>query len=264
MLWRWLPAHIEATKSVAAASAFVVPATNKDADINHDSCKNPSRSGLWCIHFTHNLCYCGDIKYSQGQACFFDVAGSGFRTIRCVWVLLMLDQFIPDTQLGDHHSNSRWLGHALKAVRQHRSFTTSQIASQLGLALRTYERWETGDAPVTIASIVRFAIVVDCDPVALILSVFMRNPDFAVDAADNKLALMVTMILGDLHDLAGGGLQHLGKSEILRHLHTVLEALGKSAHQMSGNADQWMHNRLTIWAQRDLDMPQTRKRQYRK
>jgi hypothetical protein len=82
---------------------------------------------------------------------------------------------------------------------------------------------------------------------AILFAVVSRNVDFALDAADNKLALMVTIAVTDLHDLAHGDLRRLGKSEILKHLQVVMEALGKSALDMSGPADDWISDRMNNW-----------------
>jgi transcriptional regulator with XRE-family HTH domain len=157
--------------------------------------------------------------------------------------------------LADPDAQSHVLAQAIKSVRLLRGRSTADLAKALGLSLRTYERWESGDAHLSFASVIRFAEVTDSDPIALVIAMIIRDPDFAVDAADNKLALMVVMTLADLHGVAGDKLRHLTKTEIRKHLQVVLQALGTSALQTSESADDWIAARLAAWSAIAVDGP---------
>ena len=84
------------------------------------------------------------------------------------------------------------LSAAVKAVRKHRGMTTAEVASAMNMALRTYERFESGATRLNLDHIHRFAAATNSDPYALILSVVIGS---ARRCADNKMATILTVAI---------------------------------------------------------------------
>ncbi|MGV9006062.1 MAG: helix-turn-helix domain-containing protein [Brevundimonas sp.] len=87
------------------------------------------------------------------------------------------------------------LSAAVKAVRKHRGMTTAEVANAMNMALRTYERFESGATRLNLDHIHRFAAATNSDPYALILSVVIGSPELARRCADNKMATILTVAI---------------------------------------------------------------------
>ena len=63
------------------------------------------------------------------------------------------------------------------------------------MALRTYERFESGATRLNLDHIHRFAAATNSDPYALILSVVIGSSELARRCADNKMATILTVAI---------------------------------------------------------------------
>ncbi len=93
------------------------------------------------------------------------------------------------------------LGAALRAVRKARRLRTSEVARGMGMQLRTYQRLEEGTGPFDLDHIKQFADVTDSDPFAIVASIWLQSPAFAVRTIDNKPLVVFTLALRDFHDV---------------------------------------------------------------
>ncbi|OHC95332.1 MAG: hypothetical protein A2792_04185 [Sphingomonadales bacterium RIFCSPHIGHO2_01_FULL_65_20] len=73
--------------------------------------------------------------------------------------------------------------------------TTAEVASAMNMALRTYERFESGATRLNLDHIHRFAAATNSDPYALILSVVIGSSELARRCADNKMATILTVAI---------------------------------------------------------------------
>ena len=87
------------------------------------------------------------------------------------------------------------LSAAVKAVRKHRGMATTEVARAMNMALRTYERFESGATRLNLDHIHRFAAATNSDPYALILSVVIGSSELARRCADNKMATILTVAI---------------------------------------------------------------------
>lgn len=94
-------------------------------------------------------------------------------------------------------SQSALLGAALRAVRRARGLRAGEVASAMGLPLRTYQHFEEGTGPFDLDRIRLFADATDSDPFAIVASIWLRSPQFAVRSIDSKP--MVVMMLALRH-----------------------------------------------------------------
>lgn len=117
------------------------------------------------------------------------------------------------------------LSQALKAVRRHRKLRAVDVAEAMGLALRSFEHFEGGRGRANLDRIWRFASVVDCDPLAILIAMLFRRPEFAVRAADNKLGLILQLALQDFNDALGDDIARLDAR-------TLISAFGRTFEEL--------------------------------
>ena len=107
------------------------------------------------------------------------------------------------------------LSEALKLVRRHRGMTAPQVASAMRMALRTYERFESGGSRLNVDYIHRFAAATNSDPYAIIMAVAVGSPELARRCADNKLITTLTIGAQRLDHLLGDQMQALEARAII-------------------------------------------------
>lgn len=81
--------------------------------------------------------------------------------------------------------------------------TTSEVAQAMGMHLRSYQRLERGEAPFDLDNIKAFANATDSDPFAILASLWMEAPEFAVRAMDTKPLVVFTLALRSFHEEVG-------------------------------------------------------------
>jgi hypothetical protein len=77
---------------------------------------------------------------------------------------------------------------ALRAIRRRRGLRAHDVALSMGLPLRTYQYFASGRSQLDWERIKAFATATDSDAHAILISVMIGSPDFAVRCMDNKLA----------------------------------------------------------------------------
>jgi transcriptional regulator with XRE-family HTH domain len=107
------------------------------------------------------------------------------------------------------------LSKALKAVRRLRGVTVAETAALMSMPLRSYEHFEAGGGRFDFAKVNRFAEALDVDPFAILVSVQIGSPRFAVRAANNKLMLALLLGLEELDRDLGEGIARLDTASII-------------------------------------------------
>ncbi|MBP7649224.1 MAG: helix-turn-helix transcriptional regulator [Phenylobacterium sp.] len=105
-----------------------------------------------------------------------------------------------DDPSGGLQSQGALLGAALRGIRKARGLRTSQVADAIGLPLRTYQRLEEGSGPFELDRIKLFADFTDSDPFAIVASIWLQSPEFAVRAIDTKPLVVFTLALREFHE----------------------------------------------------------------
>jgi transcriptional regulator with XRE-family HTH domain len=132
------------------------------------------------------------------------------------------------------------LSSVLKALRRHRRLTVQQVAERMRLEKRTYERFEAGEGELKVDRIFNFAQVINADPYALLASVKLGSPDFAVACADNKLALLFVAHARELFVREGEDVRLLQAQPIVEVLAAACARLGTELAELRGQAAKWM------------------------
>jgi transcriptional regulator with XRE-family HTH domain len=128
------------------------------------------------------------------------------------------------------------LSSVLKALRRHRRMTVQEVADRMRLEKRTYERFEAGEGELKLDRIFNFAKATDADPYALLASVTLGSPDFALACADNKLALLFVTHARELHVRAGEDIRLLQAQPIVEVLAAACARLGVEMAEVRGRA----------------------------
>ena len=92
------------------------------------------------------------------------------------------------------------LGAALRGIRKARGLRTSQVADAVGLPLRTYQRLEEGSGRFELERIKLFADFTDSDPFAIVASIWLQSPEFAIRSIDTKPLVVFTLALREFHE----------------------------------------------------------------
>jgi transcriptional regulator with XRE-family HTH domain len=136
--------------------------------------------------------------------------------------------------------NAGLLGAALRSIRLARRMRTSELARELGMPLRTYEHLEAGRGRITYDKIVRFAEVTNSDPVAILLTLPLKSHEFAVRCADNKLATILTIALGELNDELGDDIEFLEAGTLIGAFTRVAKDLKNHVANRDLFAETWL------------------------
>ncbi|SHL51815.1 Helix-turn-helix [Sphingobium sp. YR657] len=131
----------------------------------------------------------------------------------------------------------------IREIRRLRDLRTSEVAERMGLPLRTYEAFEAGSARLDVERIFAFAEASDSDPFAIMLSVPFQSPQFAIDCADTKLALILAMHLQCFHEDRGSDIAYLDPPNIIGGFERVFKELGRKLDDTEAFLRGWFESR---------------------
>lgn len=135
-------------------------------------------------------------------------------------------------------SDSLVLSAAIRGIRRLRGFSSSEAAAGMNLALRTYQDFEAGRGRLNIDYIHRFCRFVDADPDAIIASLAIGSPDFAIRCSSNKLMRIVMIGVQQLN-------QQLGDKVATLEARTIVNAVNGSVRDLvdksiGGDEADWL------------------------
>lgn len=143
-------------------------------------------------------------------------------------------QYLTDNQL---------LSKAMRDIRRERGLRTSEVASRMGMALRSYEHFEAGKGRVSYDRLVRFAEATDSDPFALVAVASLGSPDFARRCADNKLMQVAMLTLKELNDELGDDLAYLDTRTLIGGFTRLCRDLVDNVRKRDTFAEEWLAER---------------------
>src|SRR5437879_4939306 len=97
----------------------------------------------------------------------------------------------------NHRAN---LALALRSIRLARRLRIADMARLMDMAPRSYEHFEAGRSPLDLDQLQKFAEVTDSDPFAILASVLLQAPEFALRTADNKPMVAFMLALRVFHE----------------------------------------------------------------
>ncbi len=138
----------------------------------------------------------------------------------------------------EHDTDSEVLAAVIRGIRRLRGFSSSETAAGMHLALRTYQDFEAGRGRLNIDYIHRFCQFVDADPDAIIASLAIGSPDFAIRCSSNKLMRIVMIGLQQLNHQLGDKLATLEARTIVASVNASVRDLVEKTS--GGDAAAWL------------------------
>lgn len=137
-------------------------------------------------------------------------------------------------------TQSETLSAALRLIRSHRRLKASEVADRMNMAQRSYEHFEAGAGRVNLERIHRFADATDSDPYALLASLGLGSPEFALRCADNKLMTIIMVALQDFDRDRGDVAAALDSRTLINAFDRAFKDLGDLAVQRDQDARAWL------------------------
>ena len=128
---------------------------------------------------------------------------------------------------------------ALKVLRRRRGLATTQVATALGMSLRSYQNFEAGRGRLNVLRVHEVARILDADPYALLIAIDIGSADFAVRCIDNKLAAILLMALNDFDEAAGDQIALLDPATLMSLFKRAFDTLAGEARDRAARARNW-------------------------
>lgn len=112
------------------------------------------------------------------------------------------------------------------------------------MPLRTYEHFEAGRGKMTYDKIVRFAEATNSDPVAILLTIPLKSPEFALRCADNKLMTILTIALGELNEELGNDIEFIEPGTLIGVFTRVVKDLTNHVANRDLFAETWLNEKV--------------------
>lgn len=143
----------------------------------------------------------------------------------------------------DHSSQSDTLSAALRLLKAQRRLRSADVAERMNMALRSYEHFEAGGGKINLERIHRFAEATDCDAHAIIASLALGSPAFAVRSADNKFMTILMVALQEFDEEVGDAISELDARTIINIFTKALKELAVHSVRRDAAADEWLEAR---------------------
>lgn len=151
-----------------------------------------------------------------------------------------MDAETTDVPLAFPHDGAL-LSAAIRAVRRLRGMSSSEVASAMNMPLRTYQRFEAGEARPNLDHIHRFARATRSDPHALAMAVSIGAPELAARAADNQLVTTITVGLQTYNRTQGDRIADLDLRTIVSAVTAMFDRLAE-ANAAQSEARAWIRS----------------------
>lgn len=132
------------------------------------------------------------------------------------------------------------LAAALRAIRRRRGLRGAEVARAMGLALRTYQNFESGRGGLDWDRIRAFADATGSDPHAILAAVMIGSPDFAVRSMDNKLASILVAAVRRFDARLGDGLCRIEVGRLIAAFRKLFDDLETDLLAREAEARTWL------------------------
>jgi transcriptional regulator with XRE-family HTH domain len=132
------------------------------------------------------------------------------------------------------------LSQILKAIRRRRGLRSSEVARAMGMALRSYQHFESARGREDAPTIHAFAEAVDADGYAILLALDMRSAEFALDCLENKFTKVMVLAAGRFSKVSGHHLARLDPRSVITAFERAFAELTKKLHEDDSYVEAWM------------------------
>lgn len=124
----------------------------------------------------------------------------------------------------------------LKAVRKVRALSTTEVATGMRIAHRTYEHFEAGKGRLNLDYLYRFSEVTQSDFYGLMHAIAIGSPEFAVRTADNKFMTSFTVLLQAYDRRMGDRIRDLDARALIAAFGEMFDNLAAESEQRADEA----------------------------
>jgi hypothetical protein len=132
------------------------------------------------------------------------------------------------------------LSQILKAIRRRRGLRSSEVARAMGMALRSYQHFESARGREDAPTIHAFAEAVDADGHAILLALDMRSVEFALDCVDNKFASVMVLAVRRFRKASGRDLARLDPRSVIGAFERAFSELSRKLGEDDAYVEAWM------------------------
>jgi transcriptional regulator with XRE-family HTH domain len=132
----------------------------------------------------------------------------------------------------------------LKAIRRRRGLRSVEAARLMGMALRSYQRFESGALGLDMTRIHQFADVTDADGWAIIFAVEMSSVEFALYCADNKASTALLVELRRFNAKSGKDIARLDPRSLFLVFSKAFNDISVRAREYDAYLEQWMFDEV--------------------
>lgn len=128
----------------------------------------------------------------------------------------------------------------MRLIRKARKVRSFDVAHEMNMPLRSYEYLESGKGRVSFERIMAFARATDVDGWALLASVPLGSPDFALRCADNKLMTILLVTMKELDDDLGNDITYLQPGTLIGAFTRLRNDLAQHVRKRDQFAETWL------------------------
>ncbi|HQR90617.1 MAG TPA: helix-turn-helix transcriptional regulator [Caulobacter sp.] len=147
----------------------------------------------------------------------------------------------PSTRLG---RQARLQSQTLKMLRKERRMTAAEVASSMGVALRTYQDFEAGRGDLDLAKVRLFAAATRTDAAAITLGLLFEDADIARQTMDNKIPTTFWISLREFRAEAGEQLNTVPPALFLEGFRRVYEEVRAFLRKRADSTDNWLERAI--------------------
>ncbi|RSY79355.1 XRE family transcriptional regulator [Sphingomonas koreensis] len=138
------------------------------------------------------------------------------------------------------------IGATMRMVRKFRKLRAADIARDMDMPLRSYEYLESGKGRVSFERVMSFARATDVDGWALLASVPMGSPEFALRCADNKLMTILLVTMKELEEELGNDLKYLQPGTLIGAFSRLSKDLVQHVRKRDQYAELWLSEKSSL------------------
>lgn len=165
-----------------------------------------------------------------------------------------------DATPGNGLSQDALLAAALRAVRRARGMRANDVALAMGLPLRTYQHFEEGTGPFDLERIRLFSEATDSDPFAIVASIWLRSPEFAVRSIDSKPMVVMMLALSPFQEEMGDDLVLIEPRVWWGGFRRLFQDLTEHVRKRDLTAETWLDEQAGRLGLRSTFLPKGRRR----
>lgn len=132
------------------------------------------------------------------------------------------------------------LSAALKTLRVRRGFRSVELARQMHVSHRTYQRFEAGESGIDLKKIFRFAQIVRADPWGIVFAAEFGSPAFALYCSENQAASLLVTMLRRFNRRSGQDIAALDPRSLVMIYGRSLAQITLRAQQLNADLEEWM------------------------